>query len=79
VEANLTLLKQLQNTFVSKREAEKWRECCEKAADCCRDMMEGRGVMIGEYYIKGFLPLRSFPCLPVANFPEGLALRHHTT
>jgi len=79
VEANLTLLKQLQNTFVSQRAAEKWMECCEKAADCCKNMTEGRGVMNGEYYIKYFLPLRSFPCLPVANFLEWLALRRHTT
>jgi hypothetical protein len=79
VEADLTPLRQLQNTFVSKRAAEKWRVCCEKAADCCIDMIESRGVMNGEYYIKDFLPLRSFPCLPVENFPEWLALRRHTT
>jgi hypothetical protein len=54
VEANLTLLKQLQNTFVRERAAEKWRECCKKAEDCCRNMTKGRGVMNGEYYIKDF-------------------------
>jgi len=79
VEDSSTNLEQLQNTFVSKRAAGKWSECCDKAADCCREMIESGDVMNGEYYIKDFLPFRSFPCLPVANFPEWLAMRRHTT
>jgi hypothetical protein len=79
VEAKLKHLKELKTTFVSLRAEEKWRECCDKAAECCRDMIEVRGVVNGEYYIKYLLPLRRFLCLPVADFPNWLALRCHTT
>jgi len=72
VEANLTLLKQMQNTFVSQRAAEKWRECCEKAADCCRDMIEGRGVIDGEYYKKDFFTTSEF-ALPASGEFSGMA------
>lgn len=44
---DLTLSEKLKNTFVSETAAEKWRTCCRMAANCCRDMIEGLGIMNG--------------------------------
>jgi len=39
----------LIRTFASEPAAEKWRKCCIKAADCCREMAEDDGIVNGKY------------------------------
>jgi hypothetical protein len=40
----------LINKFVSDRAAEKWRKCCIKAAECCREMIQVGGITNGKYW-----------------------------
>ncbi|PNF38042.1 hypothetical protein B7P43_G02350 [Cryptotermes secundus] len=44
VEANIMPSNPLIHTFVSDHAAEKWRKCCIKAAECCREMIEVGGI-----------------------------------
>jgi hypothetical protein len=49
VEANITPSNPLIQTFIGDHAAEKWRKCCIKAAECCREMIEVGGITNGKY------------------------------
>jgi hypothetical protein len=39
----------LIHTFINEAAIQKWRKCCNKAADCCREMIETMGIHKGKY------------------------------